>query len=90
LKRWHLRPIKDLELADRDLDVTGRNSRVLRARRTPAHRATNAQHVFVAQMLGLRETLVLRIEDDLAYSFVIAKIDEYQAAVIAAPIHPSV
>ena len=49
----------------------------------------DAQHVFVAQVLGLGKGSVLRIEDDLGDAFAIAQIDEDQAAVVAAPIDPA-
>jgi hypothetical protein len=41
-------------------------------------------------MLGLRETGMLGIEDDLRDAGVIAQVDENQAAVIAAAIDPAV
>ncbi len=86
----HRRAIENFELPDRDLDVAGRKTRVLRARRTPADRTADAHDVFVSQMLGLRETGVLRMEDDLRDAFVISQIDENQAPVIPAPVYPAV
>jgi hypothetical protein len=90
LKRGHLRPVENFELADGDFDVAGRQARILGTRGAPPDDAAHAQYVLVAEMFGLRETRVLRIEDDLSDPRVVAKIDENQAAVIAAAIDPTV
>ncbi len=88
-KGWHLRAVEDLERVGGDLDVAGRQPRILRSRGTPAHGAGDAQHVFVAQVLGFGKSRVLRIEDDLGHALAIAQVDEDQAAVVAAPIDPA-
>ena len=56
--------------------------------RPPPYGAFDAQDVFVTQVFGLREAGMLRIENDLRDSFVVAQIDENQSAVIAAAIYP--
>jgi hypothetical protein len=90
LERGHLRPIQHFELGNGYLDVTGREPEILRAGRAAANGTADPQHVLVSKVLGLGEARMLRIEDDLGDSFMIAEVDENQATVIAAPIHPPV
>ena len=89
-ERRHLRTIEHVQAIDADLDVAGRQPRVLGSGRPLANAAAHADDVFVAQLLGLGEAGLLRVEDDLRDAVAIAQVDEDQAAVIAAAIDPSV
>ena len=89
-ERRHLRTIENLQFVDADLDVAGSEPRVFGARGAAPYGAAQAQNVFVTQVLGIVEARVLRIENDLGNSLVVAQVDEDQSAVVAPPIDPTV
>jgi len=90
MKRRRLRLVQHNEARHKNLDLAGRQIRVDRAFRAGADLALDLQDVFTANALGLGENLWrIRIEDDLQQSLPITQVDEYNAAVIPAPMHPA-
>ena len=78
-----------LDVLDVDLDLTGRQIRVLGAAGTAAHLAVDPHHPFGAQRLDLLERRTVRVGDHLAQAIVVAQIDEENAAVVAHAVHPA-
>jgi hypothetical protein len=90
-ERRCLRAVEDFEFCRGQLDLTGRQLRIVGARRTAVHGAAHAHDVFAAQGLRQREDGGLRrIERHLGEAGAIAHVDEDQAAVIAPAMNPSV
>ena len=84
-KRQFVGSIENLQTTRNNLDVAGRELRILRSGHTRGDSAGNLNHVFAAQTVRLfRDLCILfRAKNDLGQSFAIAQIDENDAAVIA-------
>ncbi len=80
---------KHLDLVDIDFDLTGRQIRILCARRTPTNLAVNADDPFRTQRLGKLESLAVRIGYDLREPIMVAQINEQHAAMVANAMTPS-
>ena len=78
-------------LGDRQLDLARAQLRVHRALLAADDLAGDADHVLGAHPLGERVRLrrFLRVEDDLQDARAVAQVDEHQAAVVAAAVHPA-
>ena len=78
-------------LIDNDLDITGRQIRVLKALGSLAHRADHLDHIFAAHLGGdvVGGGGGVGINRHLGDAEAIAQIDKDQAAVIAAAVHPT-
>ena len=78
-----------LDVLDVDLDLAGRQVRILGAARAAAHLAVDPHHPFGAQRLDLLERRAVRVGDHLAQAVVVAQVDEEHAAVVAHAVHPA-
>ena len=73
-----------------DLDLAAREVRIHRAFGARPHETRHADDEFVAQLFRNGEDLgAIGIADDLHQTLAIAQVDENDAAVIAAPMHPA-
>ncbi len=74
-----------------DLDLAGREARVLAAGRAPLDGAVDLDDVFVVQLGGDRVRLGRgrRVDRDLDDAGAVAQVDEDQAAVVAHAVHPA-
>src|SRR2546428_3032624 len=86
-----LRLVQDLDLVRDDLDLAGREPRVLRSLRAGTHAAAHAEHPFVACLAQRRVSrgVVLRVRDDLRDAVAIAQVDERELAVVTPGVYPS-
>ena len=90
LERRRLRDIEDLDLVREDFDLAAREVRIHGAFGAWPHETRHADDEFVAQLFRDGEgRRAIGIADDLHQTFAIAQIDENDAAVIAAPMHPA-
>src|SRR5204863_5594850 len=90
LERWREGWVQDLDLVREDLDLATDQAGVDRALRARANAPRNRDDVFVAKFLCRRESGgPIRIADHLHESFAVAQIDENDAAMVAAPVHPA-
>ena len=80
--------VEHLELADVDLDGTGRQVRVLGALRTGLHATAYADTVFAAQRVGALGDLGLA-EHDLGHAGTVAQVDEDHATVVSTTAYPA-
>ena len=78
-----------LDLVDIDLDLAGRQFRVLGAGRALARLAVDAHHPFRAQRLGQLERLAVRVGHHLGQPIMVAQIDEQHPAVVADAVAPA-
>ena len=73
-----------------DLDLAADQAAVDRALRARPHAAGGRDDEFVAQLFGDRERRrAIGVADDLDQAFAITQVDENDAAVIAAAMHPA-
>jgi hypothetical protein len=88
VERQRLGLVEDLDLRGHDLDAAGLDLVVHRVAR--AHRAGDAQHVLVADLLGHREHVRrVRLGQHLHDAFVVAQVDEAQPAEVAGDVGPA-
>ena len=82
---------EDLELARPELDIAGRQPRVLRTREPARDGPGDGDHILVPEHArGLeRRRSVLAVEHDLGDAVAVAQVDEDEAAVIAPAVDPS-
>ena len=73
----------------RNLDLTGRQIRVHRLRRSRHYGSVDAHHALGAKSFEVLETWRARMGDQLGDPVVIAEIDEQQAAMIALAMEPA-
>ncbi len=78
-----------LDFADVDLDLAGRQVRILGAARTAAHLAVDPHHPLRTQRLGDLEGRAVGIGDHLGQPVMVAQIDEQHAAVVADAVAPA-
>ena len=78
-----------LDLVDVDLDLAGRQIRILSAARPAAHLAVDPYHPFRTQRLGKLEGLAVRVGDNLSEAVVVAQIDEKHPAMVADAMAPA-
>ena len=83
--------VEDFQRIDHHLDLAGGQLRVFHSLRAFANRSFNGEDVFAADAVGLLMGigLGLRVEDDLDDAFAVAQVDEDDAAVVAAAMHPA-
>lgn len=72
LERRNLRPVENLQRLDTQFHLAGAEGGILGAGGPFAHGAGDAKHVLAAQVLGVFETGLLRIENDLRNAVAIA------------------
>jgi len=90
LERRRNRRVQHFQRIAYHFDLAGIEVVVDGAVRTVAHHAGGAQAELVAHMFGCLEHLgLLRIADDLHQALAVAQIDENDAAVVAATMHPA-
>ncbi len=90
LERRRLRRVQDLDIVRQHLDLAGEQVRIVAALGAGPHESRHADHELVAQRLGDREGRdPVRIEDDLHEALAVAQVDEDDAAVVAAAVHPA-
>ena len=90
LKRQRVGAVQELDLAREHFDAARGEVLIGGAAGTFAHAPLHADHVLGAQPLGLaKHRGRIRIEDHLQQALAIAQIDENDAAVVAAAMHPA-
>ena len=90
LDRRCLRGVEHLELVAQDLHLAAAQVLVGGALRARAHQAGDLQAVFAAHVLGNLEHLgPVRVAHHLHQPFAIAQVDEDDAAVVPAAVHPA-
>src|SRR5690606_925493 len=84
------RGVQDLDLAAKDLDLTGGQLGVDRSFGAFAHQAGDAHAEFVADAFGNGKGFsIVGVDHDLGQARAVAKVDEDDATVVAAPVHPT-
>ncbi len=83
--------VQELPLADHDFDLPGLEVGIGHAFWTRTHLALDGNDVFKAENAGALVGLGREVgrEDDLGQSLAVPEIDENQAAVVAAELHPA-
>ncbi len=91
-ERRRLGGVEDRERIAADIDLPGRQVRVLSALGAPVHCAAHRDDELRAQVMGERVRLLvyLRVKDHLYQTGAVAQVDEDQASVIAAAVDPAV
>ena len=90
VKRRGFRLVEHFEFVGDDLYLARAHIRVYRALRARADQPLDLQHALGTNALGLGENPgAIRIENHLQQAFPVAKIDEDDAAVIAAAVNPA-
>ncbi len=90
LERQRRRAADDVEPLDLELDLARRHVRVDGLRAPGDERALGAQHELVPDLVRECRRLggVLGVDHDLRDAGAVAQVDEYEAAVVAAPVSP--